>query len=233
MFDRPLVVLCFENRSGSNFLAALLRTSGKIHGLGEALNFDTVKERAAHWGVTSFPDYMARFAATDMPEVGVKASWDQLLMLMRFGIHNMFSGLKLIYVRREDTVAQAVSRHIAFQTGKWTSEIEVAKSIEPTFDAFEIAQHFTAVQRADRMFDSIFQVFDLDVYRVTYEGVVDRPNMSAIKVMEFLGHDLPDWRPRRDITLRRQANALNDAFQQRFRREMKAMILEGSDDADQ
>lgn len=225
VINKPLVVLCFENRSGSNYLASLLRTSGKIHGLGEALNAETVIKRATQWDVTNFPDYFQRFATSDKAEVGVKASWDQLLMLFRFGIDKMFDGFKLIYVRREDSVAQAVSRHIAFQTGKWTSETKVAEPIEPAFDTADIARHLYAVQHSNQMFEAIFQILDLDVYRVTYERIVYRPNQSARVVMGHLGHDLPDWKARRDVRMKRQSNALNDAFVGRFRDEMKTMIL--------
>lgn len=225
--NKPLVVLCFENRSGSNYLASLLRTSGKIHGLGEALNADTVIKRATNWEVNSFPEYFQRFVKSDKPEVGVKASWDQLLMLFRFGIHTMFDGFKLIYVRRERSVAQAVSRHIAFQTGKWTSETKVAEAIEPEFDTANIALHLHAIQHSNQMFESIFQILDLDVHRVTYERLVFRPNQSARNVMKFLGHDLPDWKAKDDVRMKRQSNALNDAFVDRFREEMKTMILAG------
>ena len=232
MIKKPLVVLCFENRSGSNYLASLLRTSGKIHGLGEALNADTVIKRAAQWDVSTFPDYFQRFVTSDKPEVGVKASWDQLLMLFRFGIHTMFDGFKLIYVRREDSVAQAVSRHIAFQTGKWTSETKVDEPVDPAFDTGDIARHLSAIQHSNQMFEAIFQILDLDVHRVTYERIVHRPNQSARAVMAHLGHDLPDWKARRDVRMKRQSNALNDAFVDRFRDEMKAMILAGPTQSD-
>ena len=216
VIDRPLVVLAFTNRCGSNYLGELMRSTGLIAGLGEALNADAVARRCHAWGVTSFPGYFLTLAARHKVPFGVKASWDQLLMLLRWGIPRMHSGLKVIHIHRRDIIGQAISREIAWQTGKWTSLTKVEDVVTPTYDACRVSQQIASIQQEEGLLPLIFDAFDLDVTHIAYEDLVDRPEAIVRKTMEQIGLPCPAWTPGK-TRIEKQADGVNDAFRAAYR----------------
>ncbi|MBF9059742.1 hypothetical protein HKCCSP123_11165 [Rhodobacterales bacterium HKCCSP123] len=224
VIPHPLVVIAFTNRSGSNYLAELMRSTGQVTGLGEALNAETVAQRCDDWGVPTFPGYFEALARRHGVPFGVKASWDQLLMLLRCRIHEMHQGLRVVHIRRRDTVGQAISREIAWQTGKWTSLTPVKAEITPRYDAARITRQIAAIQREEALFPLIFEAFDLKVTDVAYEDLVHRPMVMVRRVMEEIGHPCPDWRPA-PARIGKQADATNDAFRAAYRQVLARACL--------
>jgi LPS sulfotransferase NodH len=216
VIDRPLVVLAFTNRCGSNYLAELMRSTGLVAGLGEALNAEAVANRCDKWGVTSFPGYFQTLAERHKVPFGVKASWDQLLMLLRWGIPRMHSGLQVIHIYRRDIIGQAISRDIAWQTGKWTSLTKVEEDVTPTYDAFRVSEQIASIQREEGLFPLIFDAFQLNVTHVAYEDLVDRPAAVVRRTMRKIGLPCPDWTPEK-TRIEKQADSVNEAFRDAYR----------------
>ena len=123
-FDRPLMIIAFSNRSGSHLVCDYALQTGRIAGAGEHLNHEEVAQQIVGRQIASFPDYI-RHLDTTLAQSGkvlaLKASWDQLAMLLRQGIPQMFSDTLVLHVMRNDTLAQAVSYAIALRTGRWRS----------------------------------------------------------------------------------------------------------------
>lgn len=227
----PLVVLAFTNRSGSNLLAELLRSTGKFSGLGEALIADNVRIRAKNWDLRSFPDYFREMAARHKLPFGVKASWDQLLMLLRCNIPAMYTGLHVIHIHRYDVVSQGISLHIAWQTGKWTSLTPVHEAITPSYDARAITHQITATQLSEALFPLIFDAFSINAHHVSYEDLTAAPERAVRAAMEAIGYPVPNWKfvqPR----LQKQANAMNHDFRSQFRELLRRRCLSGTNGAD-
>jgi LPS sulfotransferase NodH len=228
VIPHPLVVIAFTNRSGSNHLAELMRSTGRVAGLGEALNADTVARRCEAWGVETFPGYFTELAERHRVPFGVKASWDQLLMLLRCRIPEMHEGgLRVVHIRRRDVVGQAISREIAWQTGKWTSLTPVETQVTPRYDADRITRQVAAVVREDALFPMIFEAFGLAVTEVTYEALVRQPAETLRHVMQEIGQPCPEWTPS-ETRLAKQADATNDAFRAAYR-EVLAAACRGHD----
>jgi LPS sulfotransferase NodH len=216
VIPHPLVVIAFTNRSGSNYLAELMRSTGRLAGLGEALNADTVAKRCDMWGVEDFPGYFAALAQRNRVPFGVKASWDQLLMLLRCRIHEMHRGLHVVHIRRRDVVGQAISRDIAWQTGKWTSLTKVEQEVTPTYDAGRITSQIAAIHQEEVFFPLIFEAFDLQVTDVVYEELSRDPMTVVQRTMQEIGLPCPQWYPAQ-TRIGKQANATNDAFRAAYR----------------
>ena len=216
VLPHPLVVIAFTNRSGSNYLAELMRSTGRLAGLGEALNAETVARRCEEWGVRDFPGYFKALAERHEVPFGVKASWDQLLMLLRCRIHEMHDGRRIVHIRRRDVLGQAISREIAWQTGKWTSLTPVETTVTPRYDADRITRQVAAIQREEALFPLIFEAFGLTVTEVAYEDLVRRPMPVLRRTMQEIGHPCPDWRPS-PTRIGKQADATNDAFRAAYR----------------
>lgn len=123
-FARPLIIVAFTNRSGSNLVCDYLSQTGRIGGAGEFLNHDEVARRVKAKGLDNLPDYVrnlvAEFAGPHKA-LAIKASWDQLAMLLRARIPSMFPKTYVLHCQRNDTLAQAVSYAIALRTGRWIS----------------------------------------------------------------------------------------------------------------
>jgi LPS sulfotransferase NodH len=216
VIDHPLIVIAFTNRCGSNYLAELMRSTGRVAGLGEALNAETIANRCDSWGIDSFPGYFRVLADRHKMPFGMKASWDQLLMLLRWRIHEMHDGVRVVHIYRRDVIGQAISRDIAWQTRKWTSLTEVEHAVTPQYDAERIGQQITAIQREEGLFPLIFDAYDLPVAHVAYEDLVARPAAVVRSTMQAIGYPCPDWQ-RKPTRIKKQADATNDAFRAEYR----------------
>lgn len=224
IFPHPLIVLAFTNRSGSNFLAEMLKSTRKIAGLGEALNSDTVIERAQRWNLETFPDYFRVLSERTRSPFGVKASWDQLLMLLRFNIPAMYTGLRVIHIHRHDVVSQGISLQIAWQTGKWTSLTPVHETVVPTYDPDSITQQITSTQLAEAVFPLIFEAFSIEAHHVSYEDATRAPEKTVRDAMEAIGFPVPKWRFV-EPALKKQADAINDDFRMKYKAVLKQYCL--------
>ena len=92
IFDTPLFLLGFFNRSGSNLLGEYLNSTPFFSGFREQLNGDMVLRTAERQAIASFPDYIVASSAAARAQGrihGFKASWSQVMMLLRFGIDRM------------------------------------------------------------------------------------------------------------------------------------------------
>lgn len=225
VIDKPLVLIAFTNRSGSNYLGELMRSTDRLRGMGEGLNSDLVAKRAEAWGLGSLPDYMARLNEGRVVPFGLKASWDQMLMLMRHRIDAMFDRVEVVHIHRRDIVRQAISREIAWQTKKWTSATEVPEDIVPRYDRASIDRHVAAIARDEERLALVMAAFDLRVTHIAYEDLAGQPDQILRHVMATLSLPCaPDWglRPTR---LQRQADDHNADFLDRYRSDLRSLAL--------
>jgi len=216
-FETPLVLLGFFNRSGSNLLGNYLRDLRGFSGFGEHLNWTVIQNTCKRKELTSFPDYFrsAQQVRARGHNHGYKASWDQLLMLRRFGIDRMYQGIKLIHITRGDLVGQAISLVIAKQTAQWTSEQTGKEGVEPQYDAGQISTAMQACCEAEMRMKLVSEMLGLDRLQVSYEDLVATPDRVMQRIGGFLGHDLSGWQPG-EVGIRRQASELNDQWRARY-----------------
>lgn len=213
--DAPLLLIGFHNRSGSNLLAEYMRSTGLFSGFREHLNYETVSMIQPNTNAKSFTDYILalyRFNTRDGEHFGFKASWGQIMMLFRWNIHSMYTGVKLIHIVRRDKLAQAVSRLIASQTGKWSSEQGVNEKRAPEFSAEQIESYIDDANFSDAAIPYITRLYNISYERIDYEDIVRDPVLQMQKVSQhFIGKNLHKWQPV-DVSLKRQADAMNEAF---------------------
>ena len=195
-----------------------MRSTGRVAGLGEALNAEAVATRCEKWGVTNFPGYFQTLAERNKVPFGVKASWDQLLMLLRWRIPQMHSGLKVIHIYRRDVVGQAISRDIAWQTGKWTSLTPVEEAVTPSYDMRRISEQVASIQPRRGTFPADLRClrperdpcclrgpFDADRTRGAADDGCDRSAPA------------PRTGARKGTRIRKQADGTNDVFRAQYR----------------
>lgn len=218
-FETPLVLLGFFNRSGSTLLGEYMQSLRGFSGFSEHLNHPVVSKTAEQQGITSFPDYFRRAQVKHSPRPkhihGFKASWDQLLMLKRARIDQMYQGVKLVHIVRGDVIGQAISLVIAQQTLQWTSRQSAQTDAEPEFDATRIARTVQACLDEDSRMQMVATLLDVPYLRVTYEALDKNPSVVMTRIGRFLGRNLSDWTPGKP-RLERQATGLNAQWRERF-----------------
>ena len=83
-------------------IAEHLRATGRFSGFGEPLNHDLVINRCEQNGITSFEDYLDWLldnVRKPYTQLGLKASLDQVLMLLRSGaIPRVFGYVRWMFV---------------------------------------------------------------------------------------------------------------------------------------
>ena len=218
---RAIVFLCFTNRSGSNYLADALASTGRLNLAGELLNGEAVAADTARHGHASFADFFAAHMRWRMVDgrVAMKVATMHLELLGRAGVlEHCRETARYIFIERSDRLAQAISAEIAWQTGQWTTHTTVEVPIERLrFSRERIARLIDGFAEDNRQFDLFFGLNGIVPAHVVYEHLVADPQAQVRAVGAALG--LPDLRmdPAR-ITVQRQAGALNARWRELFLR---------------
>lgn len=211
--------ICFTNRCGSNFVAQALSSDGKLPQAGENLNFDTVIKQSKKRGFQSFNQYLhwlVSFTSARTNKFGAKLSAGQLLSLYNKNFLGSFkSPPKFIHVIRRDVISQAISLYIASKTNKWTS-LQDGVDAKIEYDPEALIKIVSSICYQNAMFQSLFQLLNLDSYVVFYEEFISQPDTSVTDIGNFLNiknlnliHE--------NLTYRKQANDLNKQFLERFK----------------
>lgn len=213
----PLMLLLFTNRCGSNYLAELLRSTEKFSCFREFLNGGSVSRMRKGSGANDFPSHLRyQVEQHHLPNTvfGLKASWDQAAMLMRWNIDKMFRETRLVHMVRQDVVAQAVSFSIAGQTKRWTSRDPGSGNATYSFD--DIERKIAAICESNMKIEALVSIIGLPVFKIGYEELVAEPNRVIREVGGWAGLDLAGWEagPTR---LELQRDELNSEFAARYR----------------
>jgi LPS sulfotransferase NodH len=218
--DVDFLFLCFTNRCGSNYLAHLLATTGAFNEAGEFFNAPTVLEHAGARGLRSLPAYLSALPALvpHQRRIAAKASIDQLVMLADAGILPALGGrAHYLLLERQDRLGQAISRVIASQNGRWTTEH--ASDVPDSalrLDRAAIDQELGKIALGNAGFYLFFSANGIVPVHTTYEAVLADP----APVMDALAAamNLPKLRVQPgEIRIRQQANAINAAWRDAYR----------------
>ena len=209
-------------------MAEYMRQAGHVAGVGEFLNHDIVERRAAEKGITSFPAYIRELhdslCDNGTRALGLKASWDQIAMLLRWNITGMFPSVTIIHIIRHYVVAQSVSYGIALQTQAWTSQHESLK-IEPYLSTQDVAHSMMSFYRANLIIRLMSESFGMQRLDIGYEQILNNPQTSVPRVLQAAGLAGPKWTPRAP-SLAKQGNDRNAIFVEAFYEKIRAAVTE-------
>ncbi|MBQ1076126.1 sulfotransferase [Micromonospora sp. C31] len=205
---------------------------------------------AARWGLPGtvdggfdYADFVrAALAAgrTDNGVFGAKLMWGTLAeVLARLAtIHpdlagddvallgRAFGRTGFVFLRRDDELAQAVSRLRAEQTGRWfvggSGEIsgDAGNGQPPRFDADEIRRYVEEIREHNAAWAAWFASRGIRPHVVRYEELADDMAGTTRGILEFLGLDVPGAARTVVPRHRRQADALNRQWIARYRAEV-------------
>ncbi|CAA9356989.1 MAG: hypothetical protein AVDCRST_MAG29-2653 [uncultured Nocardioidaceae bacterium] len=236
--DRVSYLIAGTPRTGSTLLCGLLQSTG-VAGRPESYFREPDEHLWAHrWriptgadGSFDYRDYVgAAIAAgsTDNGMFGARVMWgtlDELVTKLRAGhphpeggelelLTEVFGPLHFCHLRRQDTVAQAVSWARAEQTSYWhVGDTEVR---EPAFDFAQIHHLVATIEEHNTAWRDWFTASGIRAHDVTYEQLVADPSGVIGGILDLLG--LAPASIRSPVSdQRRQADELNADWAERYR----------------
>ena len=193
---KPTIMLAMTPRTGSTHLcAALAAASAGRCALDEVFNprgvVQNLKQRRQ---VDSFADYIEAFARQPGPFFMFKTTWHDFRVVAPFS-RRMFPELRVIYLDRLNTVAQAVSMFRAMKTELWHKHPDgrmggqVAKNglmpaheIRLAFDAVQIGKIRDDLEQERWGWVKFFAAERIEPLRITYEEFCDDVQVALHRI---------------------------------------------------
>jgi trehalose 2-sulfotransferase len=213
------VFICFTNRSGSNYLASLLATTGELATGREMFNVKVVSNVCQKHGIASLDAYCRRQMQQQAHKrrFVAKVGLAQLLTLARSGyLGTVFPNPHFIHIQRYDVIAQAVSFMIAMQNKAFNARHQPVVSDEDLhYDCDQIARIMSSISTRNRGFQDFLLRNRLPTLPLFYEQLSDDPLAALTRIMAWLGLAMPQDLASRNTT-QPQSSTLKDAWRDRF-----------------
>lgn len=206
---RRALVLAMSPRCGSTMLATLMAESGVLGLPDEYLNVGPVAHYARGLGCYDFGTYWKAVLRTRTTENGIfalKTPYNQLApVIERRRLDTLLPDARYIYLRRADTLAQAVSLQRAISTGVWHKDrmgqpFRSGTPAEPVYDRNSIAGHIHNVERMNADWQAFFEREKIAPLRLVYEDVLADPAGALEACLRLAGvtcdKDLAQLTPR-------------------------------------
>jgi LPS sulfotransferase NodH len=129
--------------------------------------------------------------------------------------------LRMIWLKRQNMVARAISHFRALQTGVWhrTSSQAGMTSGAQVYD-FNLAEIHTLYCLGcfhEELWQRFFEEHEISPYCVTYEELVTDYESTIRRVLEFLGIEHPKMLIPPPLSLK-QSDALSEEWEERYRK---------------
>lgn len=232
--------ICATPRSGSTLLCGLLRSTG-IAGRPESyFRLPDEQNWADRWqlarnpaGCFDYRDYVRAAVAEGSTENGVfgaRVMWgtmDEIVVRLRAACPDLvgsdldllagaFGLVRFVHLRRENTLAQAVSWARAEQTNYWHPGDAATPGHRPCFDYEQIRGLVETIDSQNAAWRDWFAAIDVRPHVVSYEALIADPAGVTHEILDFLGLELPDDHPIASGH-QRQADEINDDWMARCR----------------
>src|SRR5580698_6624162 len=131
----------------------------------------------------------------------------------------LFPQLRIVFVRRRDKLAQAVSLWKALQTQQWRNEADPFESdLQVEYDYVALKHLVNELHRWDARWEDWFHATGREPIRVIYEEFVTSRAATVGRVVDALGIDPRE--PESELgPMRRQADNLSHDWVSRFRQD--------------
>ena len=229
--DVDFLVLLFTNRSGSNYLAQLLASTGRFNEAGEFFNGDTIVHhvraqgwhvRAQGWRAECGPavqDYVRLLPGLVGRDgrVTVKLAVEHLDLLERAGVlQALLPRMRFLLLERQDRLGQAISRAIASQTLRWTTEHPGRlRDDQLVYDRGRIDRELALTELGYRLLYRFLRERGVAPLHFYYEQLVEAPQAHLDRVAAWLRVGDLVSEPGL-IRIRRQTSAVNREWRRRY-----------------
>jgi LPS sulfotransferase NodH len=191
---KKILIVCFINRSGSNWLCETLHATGLTAHGDEFFNEARLKKTCEKHGIKSLDEYIREMFKPKLQvngSVTMKLSWDQLYFLTKERvIPEILQHAEFIYPIRRDMAAQALSLEIAEQTGQWRSDWNSGINKAPAPDAITDEAILSSIQRIAHhhsQFLQYFGTFGIHPHMMFYEDLLADTHAEMDRLLVKLG----------------------------------------------
>jgi LPS sulfotransferase NodH len=232
-FDQPryvepprIYVIASQPRTGSHYLAQLLRSTGEA---GVPLEyFHTAHwkrwvKRCGQYNPPSAFSILCQLRTTPNGVFGMKAHWKQFQFACRLRLENNLSDATFIQINRDDVLGQAISLVVATQSGAWISDHQTQRKPEYSFVSIQKAVGQLIAERAE--WDRFFALSSIEPLRISYEDLTANVDSTMRKVCQHIG---TEWSPSHVSEIKVQRTSRNDEWRERFLSTMLEMHEPGA-----
>jgi len=205
MPERKNIVMVFTPRSGSTWFGSLLKSTGVFGYPDEYLNQDFMPSVVREVGARTEVDYLNAVATVSASENRIfliQVVWGHILKC-EIDFFEHFNHAYVIYLRRGDILAQAISLYIAQQSGvfHYTQEslkdnslakMEMPTEEEETFQ--KIKEWWGHILNYEMLAETFFCVRGTKMLRLYYEDICNDPVAAVADMAGFCGLDYRDVR---------------------------------------
>lgn len=232
-------LVCGTPRSGSSLLCeALTQTgiAGRPEEYFQPANEIIWKER---WGTSTYAKYLARtidHCTTPNGVFGVKMMWGYFDHFLRAVTHipgqnrrkmptharlqAIFPNLHYIWIKRRDTLRQAVSQAKALQTNQWVvrGESTSPTAHRPAFSFLQIDFLVQEIELHNAAWQRYFTQNGIHPLVIVYEDFVAHYEETLREALQHLALPGAETLPIAPVSTRKQADAQSEQWVQRYQR---------------
>jgi LPS sulfotransferase NodH len=182
------VMLCFVSRSGSNYLAECLASSG---------DFPRAREHFLEANLAHHPEALSGLQAVFRSIVlehclegifAAKLGYRHLETFSELGyFERAFAQTRFVLLKRRDALAQAISLDVAMQTRTWQPHAGPPNPAEPRYSRKRIALKMEGIARKYEQFEIFFRERGIEPFRVIYEDLAGNARGALSGIDDFLG----------------------------------------------
>jgi trehalose 2-sulfotransferase len=185
-------------------------------------------ERVRVWGTTPNGVFGAKIMWNQVGHLATLADEDPACRGLPYAelLDHLFARPRYVWVRREDTVRQAVSLWRAMQTRFWRAEVEppVARpgGPEPQYSYPALRHLIGVLHDDDGAWARFFAAFAVPPFTLTYEQLAADLEGMVRTTLEYLGIAPPDGLLAAPPRMRRQSDDLSEAWVAAYARDAAA-----------
>lgn len=216
------VIILSEGRSGTNWLASLANSTGKLGRSSEWVDDKHFDQLGRSVSSKKYIDYILESASTENGFFAIKMFPRHLHWFQKyFGFDfikklNRENDLLFIFVTRNDRIKQAVSFARAVQSNAWTSGGERRRAEQYDFDL--LCRCYFGIGRSYDYWRSYIDLHDLPHKHFVYEDMLPDPSPYVNAIAEHAGVDRVAFLA---SPLKIQRDAKTDEWCERFLRDVQ------------
>ena len=214
-------------RSGSTYFSHLARSTGVLGFPQEWLNFNEVESEIRESRSASLAAWMAWLEANRSSANGVfgmEVSLAQWRMARELGDFDAMTGprCRRVYLRRRNLVRQAISLHIAFESGVYHSfqlndEARALREAVP-YHRGRIGRQLQILIEQEASFERQFRAAGIEPERFYYEDVAEAPDLAMRRLANLIGVEAPSVSGEQ-VGVERIGPGQTDEWEERYRQE--------------
>ncbi|MEO9139202.1 MAG: Stf0 family sulfotransferase, partial [Jatrophihabitans sp.] len=236
---RSSYVLCATPRTGSYLVADLMRKTGRAGNPTEYFSAGYQQHWTPRWRVSTYPEYLKRVqqvATTSNGVLGAKAHPRQIrhfarqetgladptYVEQRQAVERWLPAVRYVWLRRRDTLRQAVSWTKSMQTNVWwDADVPPAPFDVPTsealrFDFDYLTGALVRMRREDRMWERFFAENSILPLTIWYEDLVSDRAAAFLRLVDFLGLGELREHSLAAPSLRKQSDSTSERWTRRY-----------------